>query len=238
MTMTSWAMAVGWMVVAALAAAGAGYLALAAVAWWRFGEHAKTDAQGHDRALDEFVPAFDVVERHHIYVAAPPDVTLATAREQDLLNVPLVRAIIRARELAMGARPDVAEQPHGLLAATLAIGWGVLVQIPGREVIVGAVTKPWEPNVTFHALPPADFAAFTEPGFVKIAWTLRADAALSGGSTFRTETRAAATDPVARARFRRYWAFVSPGIAAIRWLSLLPLKRAAERRAGRSAAAA
>jgi hypothetical protein len=39
-------------------------------------------------------------------------------------------------------------------------------------------------------------------------------------------------DATARARFRRYWAFTSPGIAMIRRLSLQPLKRDPERRAG------
>jgi hypothetical protein len=48
---------------------------------------------------------------------------------------------------------------------------------------------------------------------------------------FRTETRALATDATARARFRRYWAFASPGIALIRRLSLRPLRAEAERRA-------
>lgn len=215
---------------AAMAATAAGYLGLAAVSWWRFGAASTSDADGHDPLLDRFIPTFDVVERHHIRVGAPAAVTVAAAREQDLLHVPLVRAIIRAREMAMGARPDVAEQPRGLLAATLAIGWGVLAEVPGHEVVVGAVTKPWESNVTFRPLPPLRFASFADPGFVKIVWTLRADPALDG-SVFRTETRAIATDAAARARFRRYWAFASPGIALIRWLSLLPLKREAERRA-------
>jgi hypothetical protein len=103
--------------------------------------------------------------------------------------------------------------------------------MPDREIVVGAVTKPWEPNVTFRALPPDDFAAFSEPGFVKIAWTLRADPVDGGASIFRTETRAVATDAGARARFRRYWALASPGIALIRQLSLRPLKREAEQRA-------
>jgi hypothetical protein len=84
--------------------------------------------------------------------------------------------------------------------------------------------------VTFRALPSSEFAAFSEPGFVKIAWTLRADPVDDDASIFRTETRAVATDATARARFRRYWAFASPGIALIRRLSLRPLKRDAERR--------
>jgi hypothetical protein len=45
------------------------------------------------------------------------------------------------------------------------IGWGVLADVSGREVIVGAVTKPWQANVAFRALPPDRFAAFDEPGY-------------------------------------------------------------------------
>ena len=102
---------------------------------------------------------------------------------------------------------------------------------------MGAVTRPWEADVTFQAIPPAEFAAFSKPGFVKIVWTLRADPIDDRASVFLTETRAVATDEHARARFRRYWAFASPGIWLIRRLSLKPLKRDAERRFGRELAA-
>jgi hypothetical protein len=80
-------------------------------------------------------------------------------------------------------------------------------------------------------VPPQDFAAFNEPGYVKIAWTLRADPVDAGSSIFRTETRVTTTDEIARARFRRYWSFVSPGVVLIRRMLLSPLKREAERRA-------
>jgi hypothetical protein len=107
----------------------------------------------------------------------------------------------------------------------------VLADVPEREVVVGAVTKPWEANVTFRALAPDQFAAFSEPGYVKIAWTLRAESIGTTDSIFRTETRAVATDATARAKFRRYWSFLSPGIILIRWAILGPLKSEAERRA-------
>jgi hypothetical protein len=139
--------------------------------------------------------------------------------------------IFRTRELALRATPDDRPQPRGLVAATLALGWGLLAEVPDRELVIGAVTKPWEPNVTFRALPPDAFAAFREPGFVKIAWTLRVEPLDAQTAIFHTETRAVATDADARGRFRRYWAFASPGIALIRRLSLRPLARDAERRA-------
>ena len=69
---------------------------------------------------------------------------------------------------------------------------------------------------------------------MKIVWTLRADPLGPAESMFRTETRAVSTDPASRARFRRYWSFLSPGIILIRWLSLGPLKAEAERRARES----
>jgi hypothetical protein len=146
------------------------------------------------------------------------------------LVLPLIHADFRARELIMGSSKG-ATLPRGLRATTEALGWGVLAEVPGREVVMGAVTRPWEANVTFRALPPGEFAAFDEPGFVKIAWTLRADPVDARTSIFCTETRAVATDAAARARFGRYWSWASPGMALIRRLSRRPLKREAERRA-------
>jgi hypothetical protein len=221
---------------AALAAAGAGvsagaYLGYAAVRWYQYGRLSNDDADPRDDLLDRFMPGYEIVERHHVRVAAPAAVTLAAAREQDLLQLPLAHAIFRAREVVLGATPADRPLPRGLMDAVLALGWGVLADVPDREVVVGAVTKPWEPDVTFHARPPDEFASFSAPGFVKIACTLRADPIDEVTSVFRTETRAVATDAAARERFRRYWAFFSPGIGLIRRLSLQPLRRDAERRA-------
>jgi hypothetical protein len=72
--------------------------------------------------------------------------------------------------------------------------------------------------------------AFREPGYVKIAWSLRADAIDDGHSTFHTETRVSTTDRQARDHFRRYWSFVAPGVQLIRIAMLRPLKCEAERR--------
>ena len=231
MTKSPWTRAAAGALAAGVAAALGGYAACAAVAWRRYGRVPLPRDDQHDELLDRFMPAFDIVERHQVHIAAPAWVTMDAAREQDLLQLPPVRAIFRAREVVLGATPDDRQLPKGLLAATLALGWGVLGEVPDREIVVGAATRPWEPNVTFRPIPPDEFAAFGEPGFVKIVWTLRVDPIDEGRSIFRTETRAIATDATARAWFRRYWAFASPGIVLIRKLSLGPLRREAEQRA-------
>jgi len=224
-----------WLVLAAGAAAAV-YGILVGTAWWGYGDVAPGAVNERDPLLDRFIPVYEIVERHHIRVRAPAPVTLAAARDADLQGSPVAAAIIRARELILGSRPDGRERPRGLLRETQALGWGVLAEVPDREIVVGAVTRPWEANVTFRALPPDDFASFNEPGYVKIAWTLRADPADARTSIFRSETRAVATDPLARARFRRYWSLVSPGIVTIRWMLLGPVKREAERRAAAAGA--
>jgi hypothetical protein len=84
----------------------------------------------------------------------------------------------------------------------------------------------------FVPSPPDEFSAFNEPGYLKIAWTLRVDPIDAGRSLFRTETRATATGPEARAKFRRYRPFFSPGMMLIRWTLLVPLKKEARRRVG------
>lgn len=226
--MPLWFTAARW-IGAGLAVATGLYGAYVGVTWYRYGHTASPNPDELDPLLDRFMPAYDVAERHHIRVAAPAPATLAAARELHLRGSGVVRTIIKARELILGATPDNRQRPRGLLAEMQSLGWGVLAEIPDREVVVGAVTRPWEANVTFRALPPDRFAAFDEPGYVKIAWTLRAEPVGETESVFRTETRVIATDPGARSTFRRYWSFLSPGIIVIRWALLGPLKREAER---------
>ena len=217
---------------AGIGLAAAMYAGYVAVAWSRYGDAAGPAPEEYDALLDRFMPAYDVVERHHIRIAAPAAVTLAAAGDVDMQASGLIQTIIKARETILGAAPDTRPRPRGLLAEMQFLGWGVLADVPGREVVVGAVTRPWEANVTFRALPPDQFAAFDEPGYVKIAWTLRAEPIGPAESLLRTETRAVATDHAAREKFRTYWSFLSPGIVLIRWALLRPVKIDAERRYG------
>lgn len=202
----------------------AGYAAYVASSWLRYGKPRKRP----DAGLDAVMPTYDVCERHSIEVDAPPAVTLAAAKELQFDHSRIVRAIFRARELILRSAPDPTPRPQGLLALTTSMGWCVLSE-SAEEIVVGAVTKPWEANPVFRPVQAAELAAFAEPDYVKIAWTLRAEPRPDGGTTFRTETRAVATDAGARTKFRTYWALLSPGIILIRSMMMPALKAAAER---------
>jgi hypothetical protein len=223
-----WPKAMSW-AVSGIAVAAAAYAGYVGTTWLRYGRPSRPTEDESDPLLDRFIPEYDVVDRHSIRVDAPAAVTLDVARDMELSHLPVVRTIFKARELILRARPDDTPRPKGLLDEVLSIGWSVLAEIPGREIVVGSVTKPWEPNVTFRSIPSAEFASFADPDYVKIVWSLRADPIGETASIFRTETRALATDPVAKSKFRRYWSLLSPGIRLIRRLTLRPLKSAAER---------
>ena len=189
-------------IIAGTAGAGlAGYAAYLTTTFLRFGH----PRRGTDPLLDRFMPAYDVREEHALDLDAPPDAVLAAAKEMDFDDSRIVRAIFKGRELLLRSKAQSTPLPRGLVAKTRALGWGVLDELKDREIVMGAVTKPWEANPVFRALPPEEFAAFADPDFVKIAWTLRAEPTADGGTVFRTETRAVATDAAARKKFRLYW---------------------------------
>lgn len=233
-TRSSWRLAGRCLGCAAGFGAGA-YAAYAGTTWLRYGRAMRPSGREEDLLLDGFMPAYDVADRHHVHVEAPPAVALEVARNLDLGETGVVRAIFRARELLLGAAPAQVTTPRGLLAEMQSLGWVILAEEPGRELVVGAVTKPWEPNVTFRPIPADAFAAFSEPEYVKIAWTLRAEPD-GPGAMFLTETRALATDAPARTKFRRYWSLLSPGIILIRRMMLRSVKAGAERQARAQAA--
>jgi hypothetical protein len=215
---------------AGIGISAASYATYVGFTWFRYGKAEQAAGDDADALLDMFMADFEVVDRHKIPVAAPPEVALTAATEINLESCGVIRAIFKGREWILRSKPDNAIRPRGLLAQTKSLGWGVLAELPGREIVMGCVTKPWEANPVFRPLPAHEFAAFQEPGYVKIIWTLRADPAGEGESVFRMETRAAATDPEARKKFRWYWSFLSPGIIAIRTVMLPVVKTEAERR--------
>jgi hypothetical protein len=110
------------------------------------------------------------------------------------------------------------------------MGWGVLREVPNREVVFGSVTQPWCANVVFQALRPMSLK-FNKPDYVKIAWNVKVDSINSRETMLTTETRVTTTDRAARTKFRRYWAFFSPGIILIRRILLNQVRKEARQRA-------
>lgn len=187
-------------------------------------------AQG-ERLIERFMPHADITERHEVIIRAPADLVFDVAEHFNLRSIPVIRAIFWLRAKLLGATPPAAGLfAKGLVAETLALGWGELARRPGRELVMGAVAQPWKADVTFTPISPQHFADFAEPDLVKIVWTIEAEPLHPNLTRFRTETRVFATDAAAGAKFRRYWRVFGVGIVWIRWLLLPALRREAERR--------
>jgi hypothetical protein len=207
-----------------------GWGAYAAVTWLRFGE-SRAVARS-DPLMEQYMPRYDIAEVHSARVAAPATVTYDAVRAIDLHHSSVVHAVFRGREIMLGATapPRPADLP--LVSELLSLGWGVLEELPGRQLVLGAVTQPWQPAVVFRALASEAFASFDSAGYVKIVVTLAADSLGPTESIVRTETRALATDAESRAKFRRYWSVFSPGILLIRSRALALARHEAEGRRG------
>ena len=212
------------LIIGVAALAGFGYIG---TTWSRYGYPSRRGPQ--DPQLDRFMPSYEVREVHATKVAAPAVVSFAVAQELDLQDSPLVKAIFTGREVLMGATP-AARKRQSFLSEVRALGWRVLFEEPGRQLVMGAVTQPWKADVQFRGLSPEEYLRFNEPGYAKIAWTILVEPVSPTACVFRTETRVTTTDAGSRRRFRRYWSLVSPGVLLIRREMLRQVRREAERR--------
>src|SRR5262245_24080436 len=135
---------------AGLGLAAAGYAALVGRAWYRYGKRQPPRGRFEmDGLLDEVMPDYEVVERHAIRIAAPADIAMDAAAAVDLRQSAVARTIFNVRAFVLGARDTTEAQAAGLVAQMKSLGWSILAEIPGREVVFGAVTRPREADVVF-----------------------------------------------------------------------------------------
>jgi hypothetical protein len=102
------------------------------------------------------------------------------------------------------------------------LGWILLGEAPGAEMVLGQVSRPWKAVAASTDAPttPEQFTSFEEPGFAKIAASLRIDPYGNDLSILTMETRVAITDDKSRRRFRRYWLLIGPFSSLIRRMAL------------------
>jgi hypothetical protein len=183
--------------------------------------------------LDDTLAAFDVVISESVVVDAPLDATYAAARELDFLRVrtPLAVAAMWVRGLPerFGRDGERAKPPPRLVLAEgdELPGWHVLAEAPGRELVFGAVGRFWKSRIEWHDVPVGEFPTFSEPGFGKIACSLRVGPC--GDQTLLTyECRTTTTSADARAAVARYWWLVRPFVGHIMRATLATIRRDAE----------
>lgn len=187
-----------------------------------------------DSVLEGALPTYDMVLTEHRVVGAEVDTLFATARDFDFLTVrsPLVTAMMTARALPNRLRGKPLEAPTHLRLASepgALPGWLLLGQVPGRELAFGAVGRFWTADIEWRPTEPADFPAFDEPGWGKIACHLLVRPDGPGRSLLTYECRTATTDLVSRESMARYWWVIRPLVGYVLRASLRTIARDAER---------
>jgi hypothetical protein len=167
-------------------------------------------------ALEQIIPAPGLLEINGVDLALPIEQAWEIVRHGDLARSRLVHALFAIRTL-----PDHLRDQHeplrlridDLVSSAERPGFQLLVDDPPHELVVGAIGKVWKPEIEFLHAPTADaFAAFNEPGFVKVAWALRLRPLGEHATRVAFELRVAATDDAAWKKFRAYWRII--GVAS------------------------
>jgi len=189
-------------------------------------------AAGSQLLIEQFLPTYDVAAVHAEVFRAPPAQCYLAASELDLFQAPLLQALLGIRALPQrvvgtlrGGRKTTnleGSRRTFRLKDMIGVGWILLGETPGAEMVLGQVSRPWKAVAASSHAPttPQQFTSFDEPGFAKIATSIRIDPYGNDSSILTMETRVAVTDDESRRRFRRYWLLIRPFSSLIRRMAL------------------
>lgn len=187
--------------------------------------------------IEEYLPHFEVRERHRIRVRATPGATWAALHRADLARSPLVGAllVIRALPAAIGsgraalARLRDESVRHVTLDSFREKGFRILEERPPEELVIGLEGRFWRPAGEICTPGPDAFGRTPPPpGTARAVWNFTVRATGPRECELATETRVLCADAAARRRFLPYWWLIRPGSGLIRRAMLASVRDAAE----------
>jgi hypothetical protein len=186
--------------------------------------------------IDDYLPEFDVVERHGLVIRATPARVWDALRAADFGRSPLLATL-----LALRALPSLLTAPRRTLrrlrerrAGRLTLdtlfsrGFVLLEERPHREMLIGLEGRFWTATADLRPTDARRFREALASGLARVAWDFRAEPLPDGRVRLTTETRVRCADAATRRRFRAYWLLVRPGSGLIRGTMLRAIRRAAE----------
>jgi hypothetical protein len=181
------------------------------------------------RLIDDYMPEYDVRERHKTIVDATPEDVYASAMRLDLGHSPVIGLLRRLRALPVAMIRG--ESPRPRLSVTLddlqESGFVLLAENPGRELVLGLTGRFWTLSGGVRQVPASEFASFNLPGYSLAALNFTVGR-MASETVLRTETRVRCTDPASRRKFRAYWTVIGPFSGLIRMEMLRLIKADAE----------
>ena len=188
------------------------------------------EAANHVTKLDDWMPRWQVGERHVLKVAAPPAKVFAAIHEVRGDEILLFRTLTAIRRCG-GTGPESilnAPEQKPLLDVATQTTFVLLEDEAPRELVIGTVIAAPRAARGSGRLEPDLFRKTLRPGVVLATMNFIVTPAEDGGSTIATETRICANSPAALRQFGIYWRLIHPGSDIIRRMWLRAIARRAE----------
>jgi hypothetical protein len=178
--------------------------------------------------LDEWMPRWQVGERHVLKIAASPARVFAAIHEVRADEILLFRTLTAIRRCG-GTGPESilnAPEQKPLLDVATQTTFILLDDTAPRELVMGTVIAAPRAVRASGRLKPDLFRKALPSGVVLATMNFLVTPSEDGGSTVATETRVFANSPAAVRRFGIYWRLVHPGSDLIRrmWLRAIALR--------------
>lgn len=165
--------------------------------------------------LDRLIPTPRLVEVDEVVLEPNLERTWELVRHGNLMRSRAIGALFALRALParlFGGTREV-EPPSqtldGLASSADHPGFQILAEEPPFEVAVGAIGKVWHLDIPFVHVGTADaFAAFSESGYVKVAWSIRLRRQNEHHTRVIFEVRVDATDDESWKKFRAYFGVI------------------------------
>ena len=184
----------------------------------------------HTAKLDDWMPRWQIRERHIIPVAAPPEKVFAAIHAVRADDIFLFRTLIAIRRCGQTGPESIMNAPEQkpILDVATQTTFVLLAEEPPRELVIGTVVAAPPKARASGRLTPELFQKKLQPGVALATMNFLVTPDDHGGSTISTETRIYANNRSALRRFAIYWRVIHPGSDIIRRMWLRAIKQRAE----------
>ena len=184
----------------------------------------------HTARLDDWMPRWQIRERHIIPIAAPPEKVFAAIHAVRADDIFLFRTLIAIRQCGQTGPESIMNAPEQkpILDVATQTTFVLLAEEPPREIVIGTVVAAPPQARASGRLTPELFQKKLPPGVALATMNFLVTPDDRGGSIVSTETRIYANSKAAARRFAIYWRVIHPGSDIIRRMWLRAIKQRAE----------
>ena len=180
--------------------------------------------------LDDWMPRWQVGEKHALEIAAPPEKVFAAIHAVRADEITLFKTLTAIRRCGQDGPENILNAPDQkpLLDVATKTTFLLLEDEAPREIVVGTLIAAPAAQRAARNLTAESFRENLKPGAVLATMNFQV-APAAGGSTVTTETRVYASGDAALRRFGVYWRLIHPGSDLIRRMWLRAIAERAER---------